>query len=82
MKRFVYALAAIVLASGPSLASEARLKQAPAAASPVVPSVRPLLDQMKTFSIRRDTDAAKQAPAEPRVRSGIEVNPWIVPSFN
>ena len=81
MKRFVFALAAVVLASGPTLASEARVKQAPVA-SQAMPSARPLLDQMKTFSIRHDTDAAKQAPAEPRVRSGIEVNPWIVPSFN
>lgn len=82
MKRLVFALAAVVVTSGPSLAGEARAKQAPVAASQVVPSPRPLLDQMKTFSIRRDTGAARQTPAEPRVRSGIEVNPWIVPSFH
>ncbi len=78
MKRFVVTLIMVVAASS-SLAGEITAKQTPVAASKEETSKRPLLDQIKTYSIRRDTDAVRP---EPRVRSGIEVNPWIVPSFN
>lgn len=82
MKRLVLALAMVAVASGPLFAGEKHVKQPPAATRPAEMPKRPLLDQMKTFSIRRDTGVATQPPATPPVRSGIEVNPWIVPSFN
>lgn len=83
MKRLIMSLAMAAAASGPSLAGETPVKQSPAVdSSQAATPRRPLLDRMKTFSIYRDAETAGHGTAEPRVRSGIEVNPWIVPSFH
>lgn len=83
MKRLIISLAVVATASGPLLAGEAPVKQSPAVdSSQAATPRRPLLDRMKTYSIHRDAETAGHATAEPRVRSGIEVNPWIVPSFH
>jgi hypothetical protein len=85
MKQFALALAIVLAASSPLLAKD-RVKQpktAPAATTQMVkPAQRPVLDPFKTQSIApASNEAAKNAPAPRRERSGIEINPWIVPNF-
>ncbi|MFI0842396.1 hypothetical protein [Mesorhizobium sp. IMUNJ 23232] len=80
MKQVALALAVMVAVSSPLFAMDT-VKQPPAAPTAktrvVKPAERPVLDQFKTQSI--DPAPNGNAPA-PR-RSGIEINPWVVPNF-
>ena len=84
MKQVALALAVVMAVSSPLFAKDA-VKQpvAPAAKTRMVkPAERPVLDQFKTQSIApasNQTDG--NAPAPRRERSGIEINPWVVPNF-
>lgn len=83
MKKLALALAVVMAASSPLFAGQATKKQvrSPAAQPQVAKQAnKPALDQTRTFSIEPMPGEAA-APAKPRARSGIEVNPWIVPNF-
>lgn len=91
MKTIAFALAALLVAPGTLLAKD--LTTASADASRKIQSTRkvaqPELDRTLTGSIRRSMSFKKNHFAatadkgvdERRELSGIEVNPWIVPSF-
>ncbi|WP_442581337.1 hypothetical protein ACSBOB_04875 [Mesorhizobium sp. ASY16-5R] len=85
MKQFALALAVLLAASSPLIAKECvkKPKAPPAATTQVVkPAQRPVLDQFKTQSIApASNEAAGTASAPRRERSGIEINPWVVPNF-
>lgn len=91
MKRIAFALATLLVAQGTLLAKD--LPAAPADTSRKIQATRqvaqPELDQTLTGSIKRSMTSRKDRLAatadkgadERRELSGIEVNPWIVPSF-
>ncbi|PSJ57281.1 hypothetical protein [Kumtagia ephedrae] len=82
MKKLALAFALLLGTSGPLLADTAAKDAGKAATPRTVTADRPVLDQTKTRSIRQAQEPADTAaPAKRRVRSGIEINPWIVPSF-
>ncbi len=80
MKKLALAMAATLVATGPLFAGTAIEKHAKPAMSStrVAQPETPLLDLLKTFSI-----GPKKATSRPDARkpSGIEVNPFIVPTF-
>ncbi|MEQ1952350.1 hypothetical protein [Mesorhizobium sp. CN2-181] len=85
MKQVALALAVMVAVSSPLFAKDAVKQQpeAPAAKTRVVkPVERPVLDQFKTQSIDPvPKRTGGNAPAPRGERSGIEINPWVVPNF-
>lgn len=85
MKQVALALAVIVTVSSPLFAKDT-VKQPPAVpaarARVIKPAERPVLDQFKTQSIApASTRTDGNTPAPRRERSGIEINPWVVPNF-
>jgi len=85
MKKVALALAVMVAVSSPLFAEDVAKQQpaTPAAKARIVkPAERPVLDQFKTQSIApASTRTDGNAPAPHRERSGIEINPWVVPNF-
>jgi hypothetical protein len=82
-------LAAVIATSGSALANDAvgALAYPTTSASPRAdhaqrPAKTYVLDFMSTQSIVRTDKSASEAKPEPAgAPSGIDVNPWIVPSF-
>ena len=85
MKQVTLALAFMVAVSSPLFAKDVVKRQpaAPAAKARMVkPAERPVLDQFKTQSIApASNQTGGNASAPRRERSGIEINPWVVPNF-
>lgn len=84
VKQVALALVVTVAVSSPLFAMDTVKQQpAPAAKTRVAkPAERPVLDQFKTQSIKpAPKQAGGNAPAPRRERSGIEINPWVVPNF-
>jgi hypothetical protein len=80
MKKIALAVALVLGATGSVLAGPAGTAAEKAPVQRPVAAERPVLDQTSTQSIAPKT-GSPAAPAKPRIRSGIEVNPWIVPGF-
>lgn len=84
MKQVALALAVMVAVSSPLFAKDAVKQPAASVAKThvVKPAARPVLDQFKTQSIDPvPNQAGGNAPTPRRERSGIEINPWVVPNF-
>lgn len=85
VKQAVLVLAIILAVSSPLLAKGAVKAQpeAPVAKGRTVkPAERPVLDRFKTQSIKPSSNRTKGDTSAPRKeRSGIELNPWVVPNF-
>lgn len=82
MKRTALALAAVIAATGLATAKDAHVSKPHAPAACIETSQK--LDCGTTASISRDPNGApvttSATKAQPRL--GIDVNPWIVPTFN
>ncbi|MDQ6437772.1 DUF680 domain-containing protein [Mesorhizobium sp. LHD-90] len=81
MKKLVFALGMTLAVSAPAMAASTAKKEPAPAARVEKPVKKPVLDQIRTHSIAPATATGNATPAPHRQRSGIEVNPWIVPNF-
>ncbi|MET2830352.1 DUF680 domain-containing protein [Mesorhizobium shangrilense] len=79
MKKTILTLAAVLALSGSAFAASATqpVKQAPAAATCVDAKTHVKLDCSATGSIEKATSSTQGKG--PKI--GIDINPWIVPSF-
>ena len=79
MKKTILALAAVLALSGSAFAASAThtVKQAPAATC-VDAKTHVKLDCTATGSIEKTTASSTEGK---RPRVGIDINPWIVPTF-